>query len=292
MKKDFFKKPIKLIKNFQFLGQNYYGVGLSPYIIANSFKKIPQVSSYDFPFIPKDLNSYEKRMICMEQNFLTYECNKNSFENAERLINLGGDHSIATGSIKASLDKYGDELHVIWIDAHADANTRDESLSGNVHGMPVNMLLNICKNNVDWLKENPLNPHQITYIGLRDLDQYEHGLLHYLNIEHYSMRDMVTLPLNYVLSMLKNKYGRRKIHISIDVDAIDPVWMPSTGTPVDNGLSVDEVTGIINTFGEQIVNADIVELNLELGDEYDKRRSFDATISIMNSLIRNYTLKN
>ena len=158
--------------------------------------------------------------------------------------------------------------------------------------MPVNMLMNICEHNVDWLKTNPMRADQITYIGLRDLDPYEHGLLHYYNIEHYSMKDLEKLPLDFVLKLLKNKYENKQIHLSLDVDSIDPVFMPCTGTPVPNGLTMQQIYNIINTFGEQIVNVDIVELNLEFGDEYDKKNSYNQTTEIIDSLIRIFLSKN
>ena len=291
MQRQFFKRPVNIIKNFQFLGQNLKGVGMSPYILASKYKHIPQIVPYEFPMISEGIE-YDKMYLCMEQNYLTYEMNKYSLDNYHRVINFGGDHSIATGSVKASLDKYGDELHIIWIDAHADANTRKDSTSKNLHGMPVNMLLDICEHNVEWLKVDPLKPTQITYIGLRDLDPYEHGLLHYYNIEHYSMRDLEKLPLDFVLKLLKNKYENKKIHLSIDVDSLDPVFMPCTGTPVPNGLTMNEMYNIIRTFGEQIINVDIVELNLELGDEYDKKNSYNGTIGIIDSLLRIFMSKN
>ena len=292
MKNNLIRRPVSIIKNYQFLGQNFRGVGISPYILANKYKSIPQFAPYDYPMISQDISDDERMELCMFQNYLTYESNKYFLDNYDRVINFGGDHSIATGSVKASLDKYQDDLHIIWIDAHADANTRKDSTSKNLHGMPVNMLMNICEDNVDWLKEKPLKYNQISYIGLRDLDLYEHGLLHYMGIEHYSMKDLERLPLVFVLKLLKNKYQDKKIHLSIDVDSLDPVFISSTGTPVPNGLTMEQMYNIIYTFGEQIVNVDIVELNLELGDEYDKIQSYNNTIGIIDSLMRIFLSKN
>lgn len=97
-------------------------------------------------------------------------------ENKEMCLTLGGDHSIASGSLHGQLMHYGDDLKVVWVDAHADLNGIGGSPSGNYHGMPAGHLMGTIKPGemfgFDWMVKK-LKPNNIVYIGLRDLDAFE-----------------------------------------------------------------------------------------------------------------------
>ena len=115
------------------------------------------------------------------------------------VLTLGGDHSIAIGTVaalaQATKERLGRELAVIWVDAHADLNTPEESPSGNVHGMPVAFLTGFAKESQEdmfgWLLEKHLiNPKKLVYIGLRDVDPCEKLLIRKHGIKAFSMHDI------------------------------------------------------------------------------------------------------
>ena len=115
------------------------------------------------------------------------------------VLTLGGDHSIAIGTIggsaRAVRERLGRELAVIWVDAHADINTPETSASGNIHGMPVAFLTGLARGGEEgvfgWIREeNRISPRKLVYIGLRDIDRGEKGILKENGIKAYSMHDI------------------------------------------------------------------------------------------------------
>lgn len=166
-------------------------------------------------------------------------------------LTLGGDHSIAIGSIsataKAIRERLGKEIAVVWVDAHADINTPQSSGSGNIHGMPVAFLAGLTTAPVEnpevfgWLgEEHKINPKKLVYIGLRDVDLPEKKILKANGIKAFSMHDVDRYGIGKVMDMALEYIGDAPIHLSFDVDALDPMWAPSTGTPVRGGLTLRE----------------------------------------------------
>lgn len=171
---------------------------------------------------------------------------------------IGGDHSVAGPSVLASVQKHRD-LNVIWIDAHPDIHTYTSSVSGNSHGMPLSVATGIEK--MHWassmnLKNLPFE--NLTYVGIRDIDDYEAEVIKQKKIRHLSVEDVV----KYIHEL------KGPIHISFDIDALDPDYVTSTGTPVPGGLKPEEVEYIFETALnlDKLVSADVVEFNGELGD--------------------------
>jgi arginase len=178
-------------------------------------------------------------------------------------LTLGGDHSLAIGSIAAS-SKVNPGLGVIWVDAHADINTPDVSPSGNVHGMPVAFLLNVVKDRASlvgehfsWLSTSPspLSPERLVYIGLRDVDDGEKTLLKDLNILAFSMHEVDQLGIGEVMKRTLKQLEGRPLHLSYDVDANDPSVSPSTGTRVPGGLSRREARYLCEEVFARLVKA-------------------------------------
>ncbi|KAK6863487.1 Arginase [Apiospora arundinis] len=197
------------------------------------------------------------------------------------VLTLGGDHSIAIGTIagtaKAIRERLGREIAVIWVDAHADINTPESSDSGNIHGMPVSFVSGLTKeDNPDyfgWLKEdNMLNLKKLVYIGLRDVDPGEKKILRENGIKAFSMFDIDRHGIGRVMEMALAHIGSdTPIHLSFDVDALDPMWAPSTGTPVRGGLTLREGDYICECVHEtgSLVAMDLVEVNPSLAPEID-----------------------
>lgn len=197
------------------------------------------------------------------------------------VLTLGGDHSIAIGTIagsaKAVRERLGREIAVIWVDAHCDINTPETSGSGNVHGMPLSFLTGLAKeDNPDyfgWLKdENRISVKKLVYIGLRDVDPEEKRILRENGIRAFSMYDVDRHGIGRVMEMALAHIGTdTPIHLSFDVDALDPMWAPSTGTPVRGGLTLREGDFICESIHEtgSLVAIDLVEVNPKLAPNTD-----------------------
>jgi arginase len=210
---------------------------------------------------------------------------------AERkmVLTLGGDHSIAIGTVSGVFEAYPDAC-LIWVDAHADINTPESTISGNIHGCPVSFLLGITETSpvpeFEWVKPCLL-PSRLTYIGLRDCDAEEKKILKKHGIKAFSMHEVDRYGIGKVIEMALdhvNPNRDRPIHLSFDVDALDPSVAPSTGTPVRGGLSFREghlITEIISETG-CLVAVDIMEVNPALEDE----ASVHHTVTVGCSLAR------
>ncbi|MEE6492056.1 hypothetical protein FKM82_016461 [Ascaphus truei] len=189
-------------------------------------------------------------------------------------ITLGGDHSLAVGSINGHAQQCPD-LCVIWVDAHADINTPLTTPSGNLHGQPVSFLLRELQDKVplipgfSWTKPC-ISSADIVYIGLRDLDPAEIFILKKYGITYFSMRHIDCMGIQKVMERTFDQLlgrGQRPIHLSFDIDAFDPMLAPATGTPVMGGLTYREgvyITEEIHNTG-MLSAMDLVEVNPVLG---------------------------
>ncbi|CAB1335670.1 unnamed protein product [Coregonus sp. 'balchen'] len=158
-------------------------------------------------------------------------------------IVLGGDHSLAIGSVEGHAQQCPD-LCLIWVDAHADINTPLTSPSGNLHGQSVAFMLKELQNKMpelpgfSWMK--PFHSAKdLVYIGLRDVDPGEYDILKDLGVQYFTMRDIDRLGIQRVMEVTFDHLLSRKqrpIHLSFDIDAMDPSLAPATGTPVNGGL--------------------------------------------------------
>ena len=185
------------------------------------------------------------------------------------MVTMGGDHSIATGSVFGHQQARGN-ICLLWIDAHNDLNTYETTGSGNLHGMSLAFLVNGLPDHsqlpgYEWTKPC-LNPFDIAYIGLRDTDPGEHLYTHDLGIMTFSMHEIdrygIATVVERAIESINPKLDR-PIHISYDIDALDPSISPSTGTSVMGGLTIREglyIGEYVNKLG--LLGAmDIVEVN-------------------------------
>ncbi len=145
---------------------------------------------------------------------------------------LGGDHSIAIGTLAGVFRARGAHPGLIWIDAHGDINTPLTSPSGNVHGMPVSIAL----------EERSISIERTVLIGLRDVDAGERRRIRELGVRAYSMSDVDRLGMERVMeeAMAIVGGGPRSVHVSFDMDGIDPREAPGVGTSVPGGLTYRE----------------------------------------------------
>ncbi|KAF7967523.1 hypothetical protein HWV62_34016 [Athelia sp. TMB] len=203
-------------------------------------------------------------------------------------VTLGGDHSLAMGTISGTLSAYPDAV-VIWIDAHADINTAESTDSGNIHGCPVSFLLGLNNPPIPefaWVKA-ALTSKRLVYIGLRDVDAGEKKILKENNIKAFSMHEVDRYGIGKVVEMALDHVNPNRdlpIHLSFDVDALDPSVAPSTGTPVRGGLTFREGHYICEAVYETglLVALDLMEVNPSLMDS----ASVAQTIAVGCSLVR------
>jgi arginase len=183
---------------------------------------------------------------------------------------LGGDHSIAIGSVAGASNHFhreGGPLGLLWFDAHGDSNTPETTPSGNVHGMSLAVSLGLGDPELVTLggRAPKVNPKQTVLIGLRDLDPGERDLLKRTGVSVYTIRELDERGMRDVVSEALEIVGAGTagIHLSFDLDVVDPEDAPGTGTPVPGGITYREAHLAMEMLGERadIVSVDLVEVN-------------------------------
>lgn len=185
-------------------------------------------------------------------------------------IFLGGDHSISIGTVSA-MDAHGGNVGVIWVDAHGDFNTPEITPSGNVHGMALASLLGRGPRELtDIGREGAkLQPTEAVILGARDLDPAEKLALREAGVLVITMREIDEMGMAAAARQtLERLGGLSKIHISLDMDSLDPNEAPGVGTPVPGGLTYREAHLLMETLSDsgKVGSLDIVEVNPILDD--------------------------
>lgn len=210
-------------------------------------------------------------------------------------IMLGGDHCLAIGSIGAVArfcKEAGKKLRVLWLDAHADFNTSSITPSGNVHGMPVACLCGYGPKELTDLDEHGqmLLPSQIKQIGIRSVDEGERALVHEVGIDIFDMRFIdehgMRKTMEYALADLDSD---THLHVSFDVDFLDPSIAPGVGTTVPGGPSYREAQLCMEMIADTglMASLDVVELNPAF-DEHN--RTAELSVDLIESLFGKSTL--
>ncbi|EDL64463.1 arginase [Bacillus sp. SG-1] len=199
---------------------------------------------------------------------------------------LGGDHSIAIGTL-AGVSKHYENLGVIWYDAHGDLNTSETSPSGNIHGMPLAVSLGIGDESLTSIGgySPKVKPENIVIIGARSLDEGERELIKERGIKVFTMHEVdrmgMTKVMEEAINYLKDKTDG--VHLSLDLDGLDPADAPGVGTPVLGGISYRESHLAMEMLAEShlITSAEFVEVNPILDD---KNRTASVAVALMGSL--------
>ncbi|GAA5895822.1 arginase [Sporobolomyces salmoneus] len=210
----------------------------------------------------------------------------------ELTVTLGGDHSLAMGTVSGTFRAFP-EAALIWVDAHADINTPLTTPSGNLHGCPVSFLMGLPGTSKEeipefgWI-EPVLKSDRLVYIGLRDIDEGERKILKENNIKCFSMHHVDKWGIGKVVEMALEYVGKdRPIHLSFDIDALDPTVAPSTGTAVRGGLSFREGHYICEAIAEtgRLVSLDVMEINPSLGAVQSVQQTVDMGRSLVRSAL-------
>ncbi|WOV87251.1 arginase [Sporosarcina oncorhynchi] len=208
-------------------------------------------------------------------------------EKGEFPLVLGGDHSIAIGTIAGLTSKYKN-LGVIWYDAHADMNTAETSPSGNIHGMPLAVTMGLGHERlVNIYKDGQkVKPENIVIIGARSVDPGERALIKEKGVKVFTMheidRDGMTSVMNEAIEYLQSK-NLDGVHLSLDLDGLDPIYTPGVGTPVQGGISYRESHLAMEMLEDAgiITSAEFVEVNPILDE---KNKTGEVAVELMGSL--------
>lgn len=195
---------------------------------------------------------------------------RRSLEHGEIPIVLGGDHSIAIGTVAGVAEHFRNrqqKVGLIWVDAHADMNTPDSSPSGNIHGMPLASLLGmgdpqLVQMGGFWPK---VEPRHVCLIGIRDIDAVERENVKKSGIHAYTMRDVDERGMRAIMqeSIGYVTDGTEGFHVSFDLDGMDPRDVPGTGTPVKGGISWREANLLMEMVSDtgKMTSLEVAELN-------------------------------
>lgn len=209
------------------------------------------------------------------------EIEKNRFP-----VIFGGDHSIAIGSL-AGIAKHYENLGVIWYDAHGDLNSSETSPSGNIHGMPLAASLGIGHAKLtNILGYTPkIKPENIVIVGARSLDPGEKELIREKGINVYTMHEIDRIGMSNVMKETIDYLNERTdgIHLSLDLDGLDPSEAPGVGTPVIGGITYRESHLAMEMLAEAdiLTSTEIVEVNPILDE---KNKTAEVAVGLMGSL--------
>jgi arginase len=206
---------------------------------------------------------------------------------------LGGDHSIAIGTVSAAAAhlrrSHGEagKLGIIWFDAHGDINTPSTSPSGNIHGMPVSCLLG---NGPDALSQigfdgAKLQSERFCQVGVRDLDEVEKELLRASGVHVYTMTSIDKRGMRAVMEeAIAHTADADMLHVSFDIDAVDPRVAPGTGTPKLGGLTFREAHLAMEMLAdtERVTSLEMVEVNPTLDD---MNKTAELAVSLIASAL-------
>ena len=276
------QKEVRVVGIQMDLGASRRGVNMGPLAIryAGLTEKLTDLGFYtlDKGDIVPEYNGSGPENPAMENPKLKYfdpifKANQQLFRQVSDSLEagaipviLGGDHSVAAGSISAT-SRYFGKVGVIWIDAHGDFNNAASTPSGNMHGMPLSALCGFGPDEMIAYTERPafVNPDQVALIGSRDIDSDERARLIEAGIHVFSMHDIDRIGMAEVMkrAIIITSQGTEGIHVSFDIDAITPQEAPGVGTPVHSGLTVREAFLAAEMVAEsgKLIALDMVEVN-------------------------------
>lgn len=193
-----------------------------------------------------------------------------SFRDGDFPLIIGGDHSIALGSVagvSAACIRQGKKLGILYVDAHGDFNTAETTLTGNIHGecMAASCGYGLPDLTDLYFKGQKVNPENVCFVGTRDLDAQEKNLMKKAGVTVFSMSDIDRQGFPVILQKIRNFFAEKVdcVHLSFDLDVLDPMFAPGTGIQLQAGLSNREGLMIMEEMCEmgKVCSAEIVELN-------------------------------
>ncbi|MFR5264968.1 arginase [Clostridium sp.] len=247
----------------------------------------------------KEVTAFEKYEVGTTMKYLSpvVKTNNNLAQSVYSTIkagnfpfSVGGDHAMGLGTLAGAAKAFGEDYGVIWIDAHGDINTEASSPSGNIHGMPLGASMGFGSDKLKniFFEGKKVDPSKVFLICQRDLDEGEVELIKEYNINLWTSADIKEKGMEAIMKEVIAKMEGTKVnnfHISFDIDCMDASLVPGTGTPVDNGISVEDAEFMLEQLFKtgKIKAMDFAEYNPGL--EYDK--TTDSCIKVLNHLAKN-----
>ena len=207
-----------------------------------------------------------------------------ALEDGDCPVILGGDHSIAIGSVGgASRDR---DVGVLWLDAHGDFNTPETTPSGNIHGMPLAAVLGRgAFGEMSWATA-PIDEENVAMVGLRDVDGEEQTAVRDSTVDAYTMSDIDTCGIVPVVedALASALDGVDALHVSLDMDLLDPDEAPGVGTPVTGGATYREAHAAMELVAETdaLCSLEVVEVNPILDSH---NRTADLAVELISSAL-------
>ncbi|XP_072936128.1 arginase, hepatic [Epargyreus clarus] len=285
-------------------GQKKYGVSMAPAAmraagLIEQLKEIDGLDVKDYGDIDTPGCADPVAVDNMIHLPLVSECNRKLSEKVSQIlkddrvaVTIGGDHSIGVGTVDGHCNVNKDMI-LIWVDAHADINTNKTSGSGSVHGMPVALLAKEMSDywpylpTMDW-QVPKFSMKNLAYVALRSVDEYEMLAIQKYKVPAFAMEDIdqygIQKSIRHILHVLDPKM-EKPIHVSFDIDALDAIEAPSTGTPVRGGLTLREginLMEIIHSTG-RLRAIDLVEINPAVGNTSDRKKTLEAGLCILRA---------
>ena len=239
------------------------------------------------------LGSEERRSIVLENCRAIADMVEDAVREGALPVTLGGDHSMAAGTVAgfARAKNAHGRVGLIWIDAHPDINTPESSKSHAYHGMPIAALLGLGDKDFAHIGGSwaVLEPENIVFIGLRDIDPPEESMIRQMGIKTYIMKDIPEGP-GYVTGVMKKALAALKkrvdyLVVSIDLDAFDPRYVPSVGTPVTDGFNKQEVLDALRylALARPPDMVEVVEYNPGLGGAAE---TYEVLRDVLNTILK------
>ena len=282
---------ISLIEANEDLGVHVDGADLGPNVLTNQFKDYtiykvnkPQVKKErEKENLAKNLDAVNK----FDEEL--YNVIKKVKTDKQFPLTIGGDHTVAISSALASIS-VEKSLGIIWIDAHGDYNTFDTTITGNLHGLPLAATNGLCEGLTKFHKGNFYKPTNTVIVGARDLDLKEKISLKENNVTIFTTADIKEKGVQKIMQEAFKiaSQDTNGIHISYDLDVIDPIIAPGVSVPASDGINEEEAMEITNFLiknKDKIKSMDLVEYN-PTRDKEDKTKNI--ALNILKKVIANF----
>lgn len=270
------------------LGVHVDGTNLGPNVIIKYIenKNINEIIDIEKDKIIKDKDHFnlKKNLDYINKfNSELYLQAYNSLKNGYTPITIGGDHSLAIATALASRDFYKEDIGVLWIDAHTDFNTFETTETGNIHGLPLAAIAGLCKG-LDDFANNNVKPQNIFVLGARSIDKKEKIVTNKANINVISTDYLLKHDTKEIIDNIF-KAMPSKVHVSYDLDLIDPFDAPGVSVPEIDGIrkkQAYEIIDCLKKYQQRITSFDLVEYNPTF-DKNDK--TLKIAIDILNKFM-------
>lgn len=248
-----------------------------PFFKGQFYKESPKAYNMINKYLNKKITKYPNK-ICFTGSRYTDLYSFYNFLNENQYNKvIGGDHSISIATLQYSIMK-NKNTKVLWFDAHPDINTFQQSASKNIHGMPLAVATGL-ESKYSFV-ENKLPFENILYIGIRSIDNFEKQIIKERNIKYITV-DEVKKDKKSAIEKIQHFISSEHVHLSFDVDCLEPKLIPSTGTPVKNGLDLHDISNLIIPIKNKVTFTECVEFNPII---YDKEDDINTSLNTFNAI--------